>query len=58
MIDKILDLASQHKSWRERNTINLIPSENVTSPMVRSLLSSTLDADIPQETNSIWVHIS
>jgi glycine hydroxymethyltransferase len=42
MIDKISNLVNQHKLWRERNTINLISSENITSPMVRSLLSSDL----------------
>ncbi|MEM1515657.1 MAG: hypothetical protein QXH24_06395 [Candidatus Bathyarchaeia archaeon] len=42
MIDEILSLVSKHEEWRERNCLNLIPSENVMSPAVRSLLSSDL----------------
>ena len=42
MMDAIFDLTQQHEQWREHNTINLIPSENVMSPIVRSLLSSDL----------------
>lgn len=40
MIDEILELAHKHETWRTKECINLIPSENVTSPAVRSLLSS------------------
>lgn len=40
MIDEILSLAQRHEKWRGRECVNLIPSENVTSPAVRSLLSS------------------
>jgi len=39
MIDEILNLTQRHEEWR-RICINLIPSENVTSPTVRRLLSS------------------
>jgi len=39
MMDEILSLTSEHEHWRQK-CINLIPSENVTSPAVRSLLSS------------------
>jgi len=42
VIDEIFDLIHQHEVWREQNSINLIPSENVMSPMVRSILSSDL----------------
>lgn len=42
MIDKILEMVRGHEQWRGRECINLIPSENVTSPAVRSLLSSEL----------------
>jgi len=42
MIDKIISLLGKHELWRGKNSINLIPSENITSPMVRSLLSSDL----------------
>lgn len=41
MIDEIMELARSHEEWRTR-CINLVPSENVTSPSVRSLLSSEL----------------
>jgi len=40
MIDEILSLTQKHEKWRVKECINLIPSENVTSPAVRSLLSS------------------
>lgn len=40
MIDDILKLVQKHEQWRRQECINLIPSENVMSPAVRSLLSS------------------
>jgi glycine hydroxymethyltransferase len=42
VIDEILDLTRKHEQWREKECINLIPSENVMSHAVRSLLSSDL----------------
>lgn len=39
LINEILDLTREHEQWRQA-CINLIPSENVTSATVRSLLSS------------------
>jgi len=42
MIDELLSLIKKHEQWRGRECINLIPSENVMSPAVRSLLSSDL----------------
>ncbi len=42
MINEVLDLTRRHEQWRGRECINLIPSENVMSPAVRSLLSSDL----------------
>lgn len=42
MIDDILSLVWKHEKWRWIECINLIPSENVMSPAVRSLLSSDL----------------
>jgi glycine hydroxymethyltransferase len=41
-MDEIFSLVEKHEQWRGQNCINLIPSENVMSPMVRSLLSSDL----------------
>ena len=38
----VLDLVAKHDDWRLRRTINLIPSENVTSEQVRSILASDL----------------
>lgn len=40
MIDEILSLTQKHEKWRGKECLNLIPSENITSPAVRSLLSS------------------
>ncbi len=40
MIDEIITLVKKHEQLRLKETINLIPSENVTSPAVRALLSS------------------
>jgi len=40
MIDDILSLVGKHEEWREKQCLNLIPSENVMSPAVRELLSS------------------
>ena len=42
MIHETISLLEKHELWRGKNSINLIPSENITSPMVRSLLSSDL----------------
>lgn len=42
MMDEIMSLVEKHEQWRGRETINLIPSENVTSPAVRALLSTEL----------------
>ena len=42
MIEEIMALVNKHEQWRLKETINLIPSENVTSPAVRTLLSSDL----------------
>jgi glycine hydroxymethyltransferase len=42
MIDELLSLIERHERWRGRECVNLIPSENVMSPPVRSLLSSDL----------------
>jgi glycine hydroxymethyltransferase len=42
MINEILSLVDKHGQWRGQECINLIPSENVTSPAVRALLSSEL----------------
>jgi len=42
MIDDILGLMQKHEKWRWKECINLIPSENVMSSAVRSLLSSDL----------------
>lgn len=42
MIDEIISLVRKHEEWREKQCINLIPSENIMSPSVRSLLSSEL----------------
>jgi len=42
VIDKILSLVEKHESWRGKQCLNLIPSENVMSPAVRELLSSEL----------------
>jgi len=40
MFNEILSLSKNHEKWRGQQCINLIPSENVTSLAVRSLLSS------------------
>ncbi|MGA2768344.1 MAG: aminotransferase class I/II-fold pyridoxal phosphate-dependent enzyme [Candidatus Bathyarchaeia archaeon] len=42
MIDEIISLVRKHEEWRGKQCLNLIPSENVMSPSVRSLLSSEL----------------
>jgi glycine hydroxymethyltransferase len=42
MIDELLSLVEKHERWRGRKCLNLIPSENIMSPAVRSLLSSDL----------------
>ena len=41
-MNEILTLRGKHEKWRLQDTINLIPSENITSPQVRSLLASDL----------------
>ncbi|MEM3696163.1 MAG: hypothetical protein QXQ94_01485 [Candidatus Bathyarchaeia archaeon] len=42
MFNEILNLVEKHEQWRGKQCLNLIPSENVMSPAVRSLLSSEL----------------
>lgn len=39
---RILDLVSKHDSWRSKECVNLIPSENVMSPTVRQLFMSDM----------------
>lgn len=40
MDDEILDIVEKHEKWREKECLNLIPSENVMSPAVRRIISS------------------
>jgi len=40
MLNEILSLVEKHSEWREKQCLNLIPSENVMSPKARALLSS------------------
>ena len=40
LIDEISNLIQKHEKWRWQECVNLIPSENVMSPAVRSFLSS------------------
>jgi glycine hydroxymethyltransferase len=40
MIEEILSIIEKHEAWRGKQCLNMIPSENVMSPAVRSLLSS------------------
>jgi len=40
--NKIFELVGKHTQWRRNECINLIPSENITSPAVRELLASDL----------------
>jgi len=42
MIEEILSLVRKHEDWRVKECLNFIPSENVMSSAVRSLLSSDL----------------
>lgn len=42
MLEEILGLVRKHEDWRVKGCLNLIPSENVMSPAVRSLLGSDL----------------
>jgi glycine hydroxymethyltransferase len=42
MISEILSLVKKNEEWRGKQCLNLIPSENLMSPTVRSLLSSEL----------------
>jgi glycine hydroxymethyltransferase len=42
MINEIMSLVKKHEEWRGKQCLNLIPSENIMSPSVRSLLSSEL----------------
>jgi glycine hydroxymethyltransferase len=40
-MERIADLVAEHEAWRS-TTLNLIPSENVTSPAVRAMLACDL----------------
>jgi len=42
MFNDILNLVKEHETWRTKQCLNLIPSENIMSPHVRALLSSEL----------------
>ena len=39
---RLLELAEMHKDWREKSCINLIASENVMSPSVKTLLGTDM----------------
>jgi len=42
MMDELMSLVEKHEQWRGHECINLIPSENVMSPAVKTLLSTEL----------------
>ena len=42
MAEEILNLVHEHEQWRGKECLNLIPSENIMSPIARKLLSSEL----------------
>jgi glycine hydroxymethyltransferase len=42
LVTELLSLIRAHEEWRLRRCVNLIPSENLTSPAVRGLLSCDL----------------
>jgi len=42
MMNEIMSIVEKHERWRGQECINLIPSENVMSPAVRTLLSTEL----------------
>jgi len=41
-MEQIADLARKHERWRQDECLNLIPSENTTSPAVRQLMISDM----------------
>jgi glycine hydroxymethyltransferase len=52
--DYFLAKANEQSKWRMHDSINLLPSENVTSPEVRSLLSSDFGHRYTLPVNSLW----
>jgi glycine hydroxymethyltransferase len=53
--NNIFSLLAKHTKWRMQETLNLIPSENVTSEAVRSLLASDLGHRYTLKVND-WLH--
>jgi len=49
-----LDRAREQAKWRLQDSINLLPSENVTSPEVRALLSSDFGHRYTLPVNALW----
>ncbi|RLE79204.1 MAG: serine hydroxymethyltransferase, partial [Thermoprotei archaeon] len=41
-LDKLIKLVNVHNSWRGRDCINMIASENITSPLVNALYISDM----------------
>jgi len=41
-MEQVVDLAKKHERWRQNECLNLIPSENITSPAVRQLMISDM----------------
>jgi glycine hydroxymethyltransferase len=41
-MESLLEIVSKHEEWRGKQTLNLIASENVSSPQVRELMSTDL----------------
>jgi len=41
-MEQVLDIVEKHERWRQDECLNLIPSENVTSPAVRQLMISDM----------------
>jgi len=41
-MEQVVDLARKHDGWRRDECLNLIPSENVTSPAVKQLMISDM----------------
>jgi len=41
-MEQVFDLVKKHERWRQDECLNLIPSENITSPAVRQLMMSDM----------------
>ncbi len=48
VLNDVLNIVKTHNKWRRLETINLIPSENVMSPLAEYIYLNDMEAGTPR----------